>query len=436
MMFLSDNGQDSLLNAIINSFDYPAGATDKDFMLVHYNKAFEEMLYELGKSVDDAKQSPLNKFFYPQLNPFNFKPLNFGDFLAGYIFSIPVISEIQAKAVIHDFNNIFTGLRNSVELLRKRLPDAESDSYLLKNIDTSVLKAAEVISQIMPGSSSVNDKQKRFSVNALLAETKDLAEASLKPDVVFVVKPLEQDVFIFGKTSQMIRVLLNLIINAQESFENEGNILLSAHPVFDNHDHFHKVLIKVTDNGCGIPDEHLGSIFDRKFSTKKKNYESGIGLNTVKSIISEHNGLIEVISKVGEGTTFSITLPVLQLERTTTEIKSILIAEDDEMVREILSELLESHGFLTASVQSGTAFLNYIKKTKSDLIIIDRKIPDIDGIECIRLLRESGNELIPVILASGSPSILEENLSGLKVNCVLQKPYDFDDLISIINSLI
>ena len=179
-------------------------------------------------------------------------------------------------------------------------------------------------------------------------------------------------------------------------------------------------------------------IFDDQFSTKSKKKNSGIGLTIVKKIIDANNGVIKVSSEKNKGTEFMVIFPAVDFVKQSEHRDniSILVAEDEEIQRELLTELLQSYEYNVMSVANGEELLENIKSFSPDLLIIDRKMPGMDGITCIEKIKEMKFE-VPIILASGSGSDEEDPRDFSEyVDRIINKPYNFEEMLGTIRVLL
>ena len=218
-----------------------------------------------------------------------------------------------------------------------------------------------------------------------------------------------------------------------EAIDGNGSISIATCNL-ENED---KIQILINDSGTGIEQESLSHMFDEDYSTKNKNKISGVGLSIVKEIIEDYDGTISVTSKIGNGAEFIITLKSVpaKLDKSTQSGKTILIAEDEDILRELLTELLQSCDYTILSACNGIEVLDLLKVRTPDLLIIDKKMPEMDGITCLHEIKKTGYN-IPVVLASGSPSEIDDTLPNNLANKIINKPYNFEELLSIVKELI
>jgi len=195
----------------------------------------------------------------------------------------------------------------------------------------------------------------------------------------------------------------------------------------------------VSDSGSGIDEENISKIFDPYFSTKQKDTGSGLGLYVTYGIIKAHKGHVDVTSQKGLGTRFDVYLPVFELQESVKQKASdkiIMLADDEEMLTELLAEMLESSGYYVIRVKSGEEVITVLtEELKVDLLIIDYNMPKMNGLECIAKIRAL-NFNLPVILSSGSLRFDDDDLKRYKVSSKLMKPYEFDTMLETIKRLI
>jgi CheY-like chemotaxis protein/two-component sensor histidine kinase len=348
----------------------------------------------------------------------------------------------------HDLNNLLTRILNSVELLKKKIKNYEEVASIISSIENGTFMTAEIIEDVLTETNQKVVRKKRINLNALITDLINTLGMTNKGNISLILNLEPKLQFVEGRYSDFYRIIMNLLINAIEAVENEGNILITtANYIADKKDskdpeffqHASYIELKIADDGVGIEPSLLKFIFDENFSTKNKNKNSGIGLSIVKKLIDEQNGLIKVTSEVNKGTEFKIILPSILLpdKKLSKVKKNILVAEDENVLRELLSELLTSYDFKVISVANGKEVLKEISKgEKPDLFLIDQKMPEMDGITCIKTLRDN-SITAPIILASGSQSddynIYELNKT---INKIITKPFNFEEILSVIKELI
>ncbi len=356
-----------------------------------------------------------------------------------------------ASGMAHDFSNLLASIFGSINLLRKRVPDSNNVTKLLDNIDNCSIRAKDLIKGLLSFGKPTQEVQELVKPNYLLAEISKVITQTFPKRISFKSN-IEEDLFdILGNGTQLYQVLLNLSVNAKESIDNKGEIILEGKRITIDEDNISEhpqlnkgnyVIFSVEDSGAGISEENLQRLFDPYFSTKKKETGSGSGLGLYVShgLVKGHNGIIEVSSTIGKGTKFEVFIPAYEptkKAKISLSNKIILLAEDEVMLSELLSELLESNGYNVIRVSNGVEVLKVLtEEIKVDLAILDYYMPVMNGIDCIKNIRKL-NFNIPIILSSGSLSPKDSpEIERLKIDEILPKPYEFEILVKTIQKLI
>ncbi|PKL82000.1 MAG: hypothetical protein CVV24_12370 [Ignavibacteriae bacterium HGW-Ignavibacteriae-3] len=340
-------------------------------------------------------------------------------------------SDNASKHLAHDLNNIFTRILSSIELLKRKVPASQEIIPLLNTIEAGTYLASEMIGENL-NKTSLSKNKRRINLNSIISDVVRSYSSQQKEKIIFDLK-LDPDLkLVMGRYSDFYRVILNLVVNAIESISGTGIISFYTANITNET----QVEIIIIDTGSGISKENLPLIFEENFSTKAKKTDSGIGLSIVKKIIGDNNGDITVASEQGKGTEFRIVIesaPALDPQISDAG-KTILIAEDEDILRELLAELLESYNYTVLSCSTGLEALEMLKVRQPDLVIIDKNMPEMGGFEFLNELSISNKDL-PVIFASGSP-LDEMEKERLVARRIIQKPYNFEELLSLVRDLI
>ncbi|HMC26340.1 MAG TPA: ATP-binding protein, partial [Verrucomicrobiae bacterium] len=251
------------------------------------------------------------------------------------------------------------------------------------------------------------------------------------------------------------QVLLNLAVNARDAMAQGGHLAIatsldhiapayvSSHPEATAGDF---VCISVTDTGCGMDDQTKSRLFEPFFTTKEVGKGTGMGLATAYGLIKQHNGWIEVESKVGAGATFKIFLPA-SAKKSEPEHKTpaspqslggketILVVEDEEPVREFVSNLLREYGYNVRKAGNGVEALNIWRQHKKeiDLVLTDVVMPEkISGIELADKLWKDKQQLKVIFTSGYSRELLDEHFRSRSDLNFLPKPYQPGKLTELI----
>jgi len=299
-----------------------------------------------------------------------------------------------------------------------------------------------------------------MSVNcrALMESTAHLAAQTLPKSIKIEIQ--SHDVWpVVGDPTQLHQVLLNICQNASDVMPRGGQLTLAARNLMvdDNFARTHAdakrgpyVVLEVTDTGCGIPREMRDRIFEPFFTTKELGKKSvGLGLSTALSVVKGHEGFILVDSEVGKGSTFRLYLPAL-VEACATSAdatqehllrghgETILVADDEEAVREITKITLESNGYNVLLAPDGAkAIAMYAEKQASiAVVLMDIIMPVMNGVDTTRALMHI-NPRIKVIATSGYQSNTSQKaLRDLGVTHFMPKPYTAESLLQKLHKVI
>ncbi len=356
-----------------------------------------------------------------------------------------------SSGMAHDFSNLLSSIFGSINILKKKIPEREDIYRLLDNIENSSIRARDLTKGLLSFGKPTPKRKELIKPNLLLSEIEKVITQTFPANISFN-KDVDENLHnILGNGTEIYQVLLNLCVNAKESIEGQGKITLTSknktidesnvisYPLLEKGNY---VWFSVSDTGSGIKEENISKIFDPYFSTKDRQTGSGsgLGLYVTYGIIKAHNGHIEVSSKISKGTSFDVFIPAYEptiAKKPASSEKIILLADDEIMLLDLLAELLESYSYNVIKVNSGTEVLKVLtEEIKVDLVVIDYNMPLMNGLECIKEIRNLGLK-IPVILSSGSLSLQnKEEFKNMEINGLLSKPYDFETMLETIQRLI
>jgi two-component system, cell cycle sensor histidine kinase and response regulator CckA len=345
---------------------------------------------------------------------------------------------LLASGVAHDFNNILSAIRGNAELVSRQVPT--SHQHRMDRLFQAVDRASGLVRQILAYSGRGRIESKPLNLAEELKQIDELLKHALPAQVTTTLTLTPELPFALFDPAQFQQVIVNLIVNAAESYEGKPGVV---HIILDL---FHdKIRIRVIDNGCGMDKGTIERIFDPYFTTKERGH--GLGLAAVKGILKNARGSIHCDSLPGTGTTFTLLFPscanrpVASQRSPIPELPAgthfILVVDDDVLVRDMTVDMLNASGHQCLSCSGGKAALEILAhhRARITLMIIDCRMPDIDGITVVSKIRESGDRL-PIILISGMVSI--ENI-GTRVfdrrTRFLAKPFSGAQLASNIDSL-
>lgn len=361
-----------------------------------------------------------------------------------------------AGGIAHDFNNLLTGVLGRATMLSQsgKLPQ-ECRQYL-QDIERCAMEAANLTKQLLSYARGEELKLVRLNINEVIEDTLKLFGRTRKDVTIFkLLEPTVQP--LMADRTQIKQVIMNLLVNAADAVEGGGQIFVETSMVVLDRAYMepyglnpgHYVRIAITDNGIGMSEEVKKRIFEPFFSTKELGRGTGMGLATVYSIVKSHKGIINCYSELGQGTTFSIYLPVeegVSVEDTKREEEEevlkgegiILIVDDEDYVLEVAKDILEFLGYSVVTASSGKQAISIYSESPNayDLVILDIVMPEMSGKEVFKKIREI-NPNQKVLFASGY------SLNGVMINFkteskvgFLQKPFNMNEMSKKVREMI
>jgi PAS domain S-box-containing protein len=351
-----------------------------------------------------------------------------------------------AGGVAHDFNNLLSVITGYSELLLTRTDGRNPARREIEEIHKAGERAAALTQQLLAFSRRQVLKPKRLRMGDVVENLGKMLRRLIGEDIDFDTESQEDLWTVRADPNQIEQILMNLCINARDAMPAGGKLVVSTANVTLEAPFVERELtippgryatLRVADNGNGMDEEILSRIFEPFFTTKDQGKGTGLGLATVYGIVKQSEGYIRVVSAPGEGTTFSIYLPAAEGEEPEKEEDrpeaecegpagkwTILLAEDEEMVRMLAIEIFQEAGYTVLDAQNGAAALAICDRHEGgiDLLVTDLVMPGMNGIELARRVRDS-RPGIPVLFISGYAEDARERLGDLDDGReFLQKP--------------
>lgn len=360
---------------------------------------------------------------------------------------------ILAGGIAHDFNNLLQSVQGYAELLLLKNNLDERVRRALERIFRAANRGADLTRGLLTFSRRVENQLRSVDLNQHVLEVHQLALRTV-PKMIRFKLDLEPELKpVLADPSQLEQVLMNLIVNARDAMPNGGTLTIGTRNLHLDQtqaralgdiacgDH---VLLTVADTGMGMAESILEHIFEPFFTTKGVGEGTGLGLAMVFGIVQSHKGHVACTSAPGQGTRFSIYLPVAlsaQVKQaktapppTTEGNETLLLVDDEAMVRDIAEEIFRQHGYQVLTAADGESALTiYGREGKRiDLVILDLIMPGMGGLKCLERLIELDPE-VRVLVASGF--VLERDqhqaLTGLaNVKEFVRKPYEIGTLLT------
>jgi two-component system, cell cycle sensor histidine kinase and response regulator CckA len=358
-----------------------------------------------------------------------------------------------AGGVAHDFNNILTAIIGHCDLMLMRHTPGDSDYDDIQQIKSNSNRAAGLTRQLLAFSRQQTLRPQVLQLPDVVSEVSHLLKRLLGETVELVVKHGRSLGPIRADPGQLEQVIINLAVNARDAMAAKGGGTLTIRtysvkaqqvaelgsdilPIVDY------TALKVTDTGTGIPRSVIGKIWEPFFTTKEVGKGTGLGLSTVYGIVKQSGGFIFADSAPGEWTSFDIYLPVHREEgrakasRKTEKAKkdelwgsgTVLLVEDEPMVRSVAERALTRHGYTVITADSGEDALEVLARGEPiDLLISDVVMPGMDGPTMVREARQSRPELKILFMSGYAEEQLRKSIDIENVN-FLPKPFSVTEL--------
>ena len=353
-----------------------------------------------------------------------------------------------ASGVAHDFNNTLAGILGRAQLLQAHSKDAKEVERGLDIIIKTAKDGAHTVKRIQDFARQRRDHDfELVAVDQLLTDVSELtrprwknhaeaADVFINLDLCIATKAM-----VMGDASELREVLVNIVFNAVDAMPAGGRITLSAT------ESDKQVEVRVTDNGIGMTEEVRSRIFDPFFTTKGK-AGMGLGLAVSYGIICRHEGSLEVESELGRGTSFIIKLAVARqaaIAQSSESLKPaptpapasarVLIVDDQDYVRELLRDILDSLGHQVVEAEDGFQSLELFEKETFDAVFTDVGMPGMSGWELARLIRERNSQIPLAILTGWGEAVSSNEQETAEVNWIVAKPFTVERIAEILKEV-
>lgn len=360
----------------------------------------------------------------------------------------------MAGGIAHDFNNILTGVLGYASLLKHRLQDQPETQRFVDIIETSSLRAADLVRQLLAFSRGTQPEDLQVVYpNRVIRETARLLESSLGKDVQLELDLNPHIPPIAANATQVQQAILNLCLNARDAMPDGGKISIATAEVDLTGEMLsvyqdlaaepgQYIRIRVADDGIGIPQANLDKIFDPFFTTKEVGKGSGLGLAMVYGIVQNARGYLLVESQEGKGAAFDLLFRMASDKESQQSLgqmtpflageETVLLVDDEPMVRDLGNEILRSYGYQVVLACDGLEALEIYENNgkEIDLVILDLLMPNLGGKETLVRLREL-DPAAKVIICSGYGSRgngLQQIITTSRINMV-HKPFKPEELV-------
>jgi PAS domain S-box-containing protein len=359
---------------------------------------------------------------------------------------------LLAGGIAHDFNNILMAVMGNLSMAQASSRD-RTTVQAIGEAERACLQARQLTWQLLTFARGGVPVKKTLSVARLVKESVNLALRGSSVTCAFDIAPELWDVP--ADEDQLTQVVTNLVVNAQQSMAGGGSIEVRAENIIEAGHRWEHALrvepgryirVSVTDHGIGIPEQHLGRIFDPYFSTKEKG--SGLGLATAYSIVKNHGGYVSVASTPGQGTTLTVNLPVSTAQSATRSAGSvqargsrILVMDDEATCRSLTVKMLKLLGHSVEAVHDGNAAVEqYARALKTDrpfdAILLDLMVPSgLGGREALELISEIDPSVKAIMVSGRAGNSMPDDSEDLGFKAVIAKPFTLEELKTTLHTV-
>lgn len=352
--------------------------------------------------------------FYAEINSSPFK-LAGKNYMAGFFRDITENNKLEeqlrqsqkivavgvlAGGVAHEFSNILTTIKGSAYIIQKKLEKDDSLNKYSEQITASINKASNLAQGLLAFSRKQIVDLKPQNLSEIVMRVKNLVSNLIGEHIELTIEFTGRDLTIIADSNQIEQVLVNLITNAKDAMLQGGRLTIKT-DIEEMNDDFNKkhgfglpgkyALISVSDTGTGMTESIKEKIFEPFFTTKELGKGTGLGLSIVYGIVKQHNGYIDVDTKLNEGTTFKLYIPAVESKGEGASMKdmpsviggleTILLAEDEADTREIMSDVLRAEGYTVLEAIDGEDAIRKFSENKEriHLALLDVRMPKKDG---------------------------------------------------------
>lgn len=361
-----------------------------------------------------------------------------------------------AGGVAHDFNNILAAMMMHMGLLQMSADLDSATRECLQDLDAGAQRAASLTRQLLMFSRRSVLSMKPLDLNHTIENLLKMLTRLIGEHIELRFEPGDDLALVEADAGMVEQVLMNLVVNARDAMPKGGQVVITTKSVFVDDDEASQnrerrtgsfAQITVADTGCGMDEATEKRIFEPFFTTKETGKGTGLGLATVHGIVAQHKGWIEVETEIGRGSKFFVFLPVLANKVSSQSVaaprsdailrgnETILVAEDDRKVRELLAQALRALGYNVFEAPNGEEAIRLwqIHGPRIDLLLTDMVMPEgMTGLELAKHLRAFKPNL-KVIISSGYSAEMAQRGAPSKAGVVyLAKPYEAKTLAKVV----
>lgn len=361
-----------------------------------------------------------------------------------------------AEGVAHDFNNILTAIIGYASLLRMKINDDELKRSV-EQIIASADRAADITKNLLTFSRKQAVNPEPVSINSIIRKFEDFMKKVIGESIVLNTKLHEDDLTVMADTGQIEQILINLATNAKDAMPAGGSLSVQTSITKIDRDFISRhgygaeglyALLTVKDSGTGMDEKTKQKIFEPFFTTKGFDKNTGLGLSTVYGIVRQHNGYISVESRKNKGAGFRIYLPLMRKKEASFEpvqlampvpgTDTVLVADDEDMIREVITTALSESGYGVITAVDGEDAVNRFieNRGKIKVVLLDSQMPKKSGRKVFEEINKISPDVKAIFMCSNLCSV--ENKEKTDKNTVLHifKPFLPSEIIDKIKEVL
>ena len=362
-----------------------------------------------------------------------------------------------AGGVAHDFNNILGIISACSEFLRDRIDPAAGSTHYIDNIKKATERGSSLTRQLLTFSKSSSIQPRILDLNERLRDVSKLLRPLMGDDVEILIVSKSPAAVVEADPGQLDQIVVNLAVNARDAMPRGGKFILETRSEKFDEDFAEQhqnmpagkyIVLAVSDTGTGMDGATVARIFEPFFTTKETGKGTGLGLATVYGIVKQSAGHILVYSEPGHGTTFKIYLPSADHKiglESKPEVETvspkrhgttILLVEDDEIMRGLTRQLLQEHGYTVLEADDGKSALEIVQSHQGpiDLLLTDVVMRRMSGPELVERLHATHPDLKVVFMSGYTGELISEREILKRDVTLLEKPFSRNSLLNTIHT--
>ncbi len=356
-----------------------------------------------------------------------------------------------AGGIAHDFNNILQAVQGYAELLILGIAGPQSGQRELQEIVRAAKRGSELTRHLLTFSRKVESELRPTDLSHEVVNVRRLLERTIPKMIKFELYLAKNLKTVNADPGQVEQVLMNLAVNAKDAMPEGGRLVIETENITlgENDCRLHHVprpgdyvRLTVSDNGHGMDEDALDHIFEPFYTTKGPGKGTGLGLATVYGIVESHNGYITAHSKLGEGSTFKIYLPVVESGKKTVQLgerstalqggtETILLVDDEEPIRNLGRQILETFGYKVLIAADGERALEIYREAEKEIsmVILDLIMPGMGGGRCLKELLNLDPRARVAIASGYSPDGPSREVLLNGARGFVSKPYEVKHML-------